>query len=73
MTEFAVILVFSTGHAIQAQRVLERAGVQTKLIPTPRALSSDCGSAIRIDATQQTAGQHALNEAGVVIDRILPY
>lgn len=70
MIEFAVILVHSTSHAIQAERVLKRAGLVVKLIPTPRHLSSDCGSALRIAADDQSRGEHALAEAGVPIDRI---
>jgi hypothetical protein len=70
MSEFAVILVHSTGHAIQAERVLKRAGLAVKLIPTPRHLSSDCGSAVRIPAADRERGEQALGEAGVLIDRI---
>ena len=45
--EYAVILFHSTQGAIKAERVLVRAGLQSKLIPTPRQLSSDCGTALR--------------------------
>jgi hypothetical protein len=70
MSEFAVILVHSTSHAIQAERVLKRAGLTVKLIPTPRHLSSDCGSAVRIAAADRGRGEAALAEAGVPLDRI---
>lgn len=70
MSAYAVILVHSTSHAIQAERVLQRAGLAVKLIPTPRELSSDCGSAVRIVADECDAGRKALTEAGVPIDRI---
>lgn len=70
MSEFAVILVHSTSHAIHAERVLKRAGLAVKLIPTPRHLSSDCGSAVRITADDQGRGEDALDQAGVPIDRI---
>jgi hypothetical protein len=70
MSEFAVILVHSTSHAIQAERVLKRAGLTVKLIPTPRHLSSDCGSAVRIAAADRDRGEAALTEAGVPLDRI---
>ena len=71
MADFAVVLVHSTSHAIQAERVLSRANLEAKLIPTPRHLSSDCGSAIRINAEQQAASEQALGEAGVPIERIV--
>jgi len=71
MPDFAVVLVHSTSHAIQAERVLKRAGVKVTLIPTPRQLSSDCGSAVRIAAADSGAGVQALKEAGVPIDRVV--
>ena len=70
MAEFAVILVYSTSHAIQAKRVLKRAGLAVKLIPTPRHLSSDCGSAVRITTADQKTSEKVLAAAGVLIDRI---
>lgn len=72
MSEFAVILVHSTSHAIQAERVLKRASLPAKLIPTPRHLSSDCGSAVRIRVGDQPRSEQVLNEARVPIDRIEP-
>ena len=72
MDEFAAILVHSTSHAIQAERVLKRAGLSAKLIPTPRHLSSDCGSALRIAHEQQGRCEELLEDAGVPIDRIEP-
>ncbi len=71
MNTVAIILVYSTSHAIQAERVLKKAGLAAKLIPTPRQLSSDCGSAIRIDAADQEASTAALERAGVPIDRLV--
>jgi hypothetical protein len=70
MSKFAVILVHSTGHAVQVQRVLKKAGLETKLIPTPRHLSSDCGSAVRIPAADRTRAKKLIVEAGVELDRI---
>lgn len=70
MTEFAVILVHSTSHAIHAERVLKRAGLAVSLIPTPRHLSSDCGSAVRLTSSARERALQALTEAGVPIDRI---
>lgn len=70
MSEFAVILVHSTSHAIRAERVLKRAGLAVKLVPTPRHLSSDCGSAVRIGIEDRAASEQVLFDAGVLIDRI---
>jgi hypothetical protein len=70
MTEYAIILVFSTSHAIQAERVLRQAGIGVKLIPTPRQLSSDCGSALRIALNERERAAETLQGGGVEIDRI---
>lgn len=72
MAEYVVVLVYSTSHAIQAERVLKRAGLAVKLIPTPRHLSSDCGSALRIPAKDRAASETMLADAGVPLDRIEP-
>lgn len=52
--EFAVILVYSISHAIRIETQLKKAGVKAKLVPTPRHLSSDCGSAVRVPAADKT-------------------
>jgi hypothetical protein len=52
--------------------VLKRAGLTVKLIPTPRHLSSDCGSAVQIAAVAQAQSEAALRAAGVPVDRIEP-
>ena len=44
---YSVVLFFSTAHAIRAEKVLQQAGYGTKMIPTPRHLSSYCGMALR--------------------------
>lgn len=72
-TQYAVILVHSTSHALRAEKLLSAANIPSKLIPVPRHLSSDCGSCLRIlgDDTEQAtqilaasaieiAGIHAL-------------
>jgi hypothetical protein len=71
MHEFAVILVQCTSHAIQAERALKRAGLAAKLVPTPRHLSSDCGSAVRIAAEDRVRAEQVLHGAGVPTERIV--
>ena len=72
MARFAVILFHSSSHAIRAERVLKRAGLPVKLIPTPRHLSSDCGSAVRIAAADHSASAEVLREARVPLERVEP-
>jgi hypothetical protein len=48
MADYAVVLFYSTAHALRAEKVLSQAGLAIKMIPTPRQLSSDCGMALRV-------------------------
>lgn len=47
MSEFGVVLFYTTSSAMGAEKLLVRAGLTVKLIPTPRQFSSDCGIALR--------------------------
>ena len=67
-----VVLVPSVSYALRAEKVLVHAGLTVKLIPTPRQLSSDCGTAIRFSWAQRDAVQRVLDDAGLVYDRLVP-
>ena len=47
MSEYGAVLFHTTSSALRAEKVLQRAGLTVKLIPTPREFSSDCGMALR--------------------------
>lgn len=49
MARFGVVLFHTSSSAMQAEAVLLKANMTTKLIPTPRELSSDCGISLRFD------------------------
>ena len=61
----AVILVYSTSHALRAERLLEKAGIACKLIPVPRHLSSDCGVCIRLLLVERDRALQTLAAAGL--------
>jgi len=63
--EYAVFLFESTQGAIKAERALLRAGMTVKLIPTPRQLSSDCGTALRCSWSEAERVIEVLREASV--------
>lgn len=65
-----VVLVYSTGYAIRAERVLHLSGIETKLIPVPRHLSSNCGVCVRIAREDRQGAQAALQQANVEFDGI---
>ena len=62
MAQYSVVLFRSTAHAMRAEKVLERAGLRIKMIPTPRQLSSDCGIALRFDRTEAERVESTLRE-----------
>ena len=66
----AVVLVYSTSYAIRAEKVLHQAGVESKLIPVPRHLSSNCGVCLRIARQDKAAAKEALQAARVDIEGI---
>jgi len=65
-----VILVYSTSRAIRAEKVLFQAGIECKLIPVPRHLSSNCGVCVRIQSADQQAALSALERARVEIEGV---
>ena len=70
MSEYAVIITYSTSHAIRAERILLSAGVEAKLIPVPRHISSDCGTAVRIRALDMEMSEQQLRERKIPYDRL---
>ena len=69
--EYGVVLFYSTQGAIKAERVLMHAGLSCiKLIPTPRQLSSDCGTALRCAWADREAVLAALRTARVEYEGI---
>jgi hypothetical protein len=68
--ELAVILVYSTSHAIKIERALRDAGIDSKLIPVPRQLSSDCGVCVRIERAQGEAARQIIAALSLEIDGI---
>ncbi len=65
---YAVILVYSTAHALKAEKALQRAGIPCKLIPVPRHISSDCGVCVRIRRSDRQSALEVLETAGVGIE-----
>jgi len=47
MSAVGVTLFYTTSAAFRAEKILRAYGLVVKLIPTPRELSSDCGTALQ--------------------------
>jgi hypothetical protein len=70
MTEYGVVLFYTTSSAIRAEKLLTKEGYTIKLVPTPRQFSSDCGVALRFDWHQREQVRSVLDEQRVEIDAI---
>lgn len=67
---YAVIIVYSTSHAIRIEKLLQEMGIPCKLIPVPRQISSDCGVCVRIQRSDIEVARKAIDTAQVEIDGI---
>ena len=60
---YTVILVYATSHAIKVEKMLQRVEINSKLIPVPRHLSSDCGVCVRIEQVDREQAKILLESA----------
>jgi hypothetical protein len=72
MTLYGVVLFHTTSGVMQGEKVLIKAGIPVKLIPTPREFSSDCGIAVRFAWEYQEQIERLLEEKMVEFDVIHP-
>ena len=70
--QHSVMLFYSTSSALQAEKLLKREGIATKLIPVPRHLSSDCGISLRFDRLEEARVRVILEKGQVEIQGIYP-
>lgn len=60
------VAIFNSIHRVmKAEKLLKEQQLPILLIPAPRALSSDCGLAIRYAAPDRGAVEDALHSAGL--------
>ncbi len=57
---YSVALFYSVSAALRAEKILKEGGVECKLIPIPRHLSSDCGICVRFPAEEEAKVRMAL-------------
>lgn len=67
---YAVILVYSTSHAMRIERLLNQHHIECKLIPVPRQLSSDCGVCVRFQRADKDKIVNCLNSAQMEVQGI---
>jgi len=70
MTHYGVILFYTTSSALKAEKTLIKQGLEIKLIPVPRELSSDCGISLRFNWKDRELVLSQLATANVEIDSL---
>ncbi len=70
MDEYCVILFYSTNYAIWTKDILQKAGIEHKMVSVPRHLSSDCGYCVKIQRQDQEKILPLLQENKIQFDRI---
>ena len=68
--DYGVVLLPSTSAALRSEKVLMRAGLEVRLIPVPREISSNCGIAVRFAWAEREQVEAALAAAHVEIEAI---
>lgn len=59
------VLIFHSIHKVlRAEKVLKEAGVDVRLMPVPRQLSSDCGLALTFPSAAREQAARILKQAG---------
>lgn len=68
------LLTFSASHhAIRADKVLTAAGMTTRLVPGPKDLSPNCGTAVRFEHDRRDLALEVLSAKNVEIDSVMEY
>jgi len=70
MTQYGVVLFYTTSSVMRAEKLLQKDGLSSKLVPTPRQFSSDCGIALQFSWDDSERVTALLNEAKVEFDAI---
>ena len=72
MNEFGVVLFHTTSAAFRGEKILKRAGLPVKMIPTPRQFSSNCGFGLRFPWEAADRVHALLDAAGVETEGLHP-
>ncbi len=66
-----LLAVFNSAHRVmKAENILKKSGLTILLIPAPRAISTDCGLAIRYDSDLSDSVLKALTAENILPDSI---
>ena len=68
-----LLTFFGSYHALRAESVLRKAGHAVRLVPGPRAISPNCGVALRFDIGRRDEVQAVLTQCSVQIEALHHY
>ena len=68
-----VVSFYASEHAMRAERVLQRAELQARLVPGPREVSPNCGVAVAFVWENGPEVAQALGAAKIRYEAIHPY
>lgn len=65
------MLIFHSVHRVmRAEKILKGAGLNVRLVPVPRQLSSDCGLALVFPLSQRASAEAELQAAGCLFEEL---
>lgn len=73
MKDYSVILFQSITQSLWTFRLLKKAGIERRMVPIPRFLSSDCGYCVRILREDVQRVKDLLDRTGVGYAKVEDY
>jgi len=65
-----VVSFFASEHAMRSERMLQRAGLEARLVPGPREVSPNCGVAVAFVWEQEPEVERTLTESKIRFEAI---
>jgi len=70
--EYCVVLFDSSSHAMQAEKRCKKAGINVRLLPVPKSISSNCGVCLRFFTNDRERVEEELSVGKVPFAGIVP-
>ena len=67
-----ILLIHTSGHAFSIEKALKKRGIECRLTPIPRKVSSDCGICLRFDPKDLTVVESFVETLPFEIQGIIP-
>lgn len=62
-----IFILQSIHHVLRAEKFLEKAGVESDLIPVPKEINPECGMAIEMAPSKESQVEDVLDKAKIII------